>query len=239
LGEFKITVDGRPVTFARKAQKRPLGLLKAVIAFGGRGVNTGQLAACLWPESDGDDAGDALTMAAYRTRKLLGRQSVLVIRDTRCWLDADVVWVDVWALERVLDRIETADGHGWPDAQGDLTELTELYRGHFLEHDAEEAWLLPLRQRLRGRVQRALAVLGQRLEREGQWDKAAAAYERGIDLDPLAEALYCRLMECHRSRGRLAEAAETYRRCRHMLSVVLGTTPAAQTQSLFESLSSR
>jgi DNA-binding SARP family transcriptional activator len=239
LGEFEIAVDGVPLRFARKAQKRPLSLIKAVVALGGRGVSTEQLAACLWPDSEGDNAGDALTMAAHRLRKLLRHESTVVIRDARCWLDADAVWVDVQALERVLDRIEAASEKVvGSDVRSHLAELIDLYRGQFLEREAEEAWLLPLRQRLRGRVQRALAVLGQRLEQERYWDGAVTAYERGIELDPLAESLYRNLMQCHRSRGRLAEAAEAYRRCRHMLSVVLGTSPSPETQSVFESLSS-
>ena len=62
---------------------------------------------------------------------------------------------------------------------------------------------------------------------------------RGVDLRSLAESLYRQLMLCHRACGRLAEASAADRRCRHMLSVVLGAKPSPETQRLFESLSAR
>lgn len=238
LGEFRVLIDGSPLTFGRKAQKRPLSLLKVLIALGGRGVGVEHLAALLWAESEADDADDALTMAAHRLRKLFGEESALTIRDGKISLDHDSVWVDAWALERVLSRIEGETERARSlNLDADLHELQRLYRGHFLERDAEEAWILPMQQRLRGRVQRAFVKAGQRLEAEQRWDAGAALYERGIELDPLAEDMYRRLMLCHRARGRLTEASEVYRRCRHMLSVMLGAQPSRETRSVYESLS--
>jgi DNA-binding SARP family transcriptional activator len=201
-------------------------------------VDVEHLAALLWAESEADDADDALTMAAHRLRKLFGEESALTIRDGKISLDHDSVWVDAWALERVLSRIEGETERARSlNLDADLHELQRLYRGHFLERDAEEAWILPMQQRLRGRVQRAFVKAGQRLEAEQRWDAGAALYERGIELDPLAEDMYRRLMLCHRARGRLTEASEVYRRCRHMLSVMLGAQPSRETRSVYESLS--
>ena len=49
-------VDNKPIEFGRKAPKRTLGLLKAIIAFGGKGVPEQRLADALWPELEGDAA---------------------------------------------------------------------------------------------------------------------------------------------------------------------------------------
>ena len=43
---------------------------------------------------------------------------------------------------------------------------------------------------------------------------------RELELDPLAESLYRQLMSLQSQQGRRAEALETYRCCRHLLSVV-------------------
>jgi DNA-binding SARP family transcriptional activator len=69
-----------------------------------------------------------------------------------------------------------------------------------------------------------------------RWQEAAAIYQRGIELDNLAERLYRGLMICHRELGNHAEALKTYRRCRELLSVVLGVQPNAQTQAVYQSL---
>jgi DNA-binding SARP family transcriptional activator len=68
------------------------------------------------------------------------------------------------------------------------------------------------------------------------WERAAQIYERGLELDNLAEEFYQRLMICHRERGNVADAVRVYRRCRENLSVVLGIPPSAGTTSLYNSL---
>jgi DNA-binding SARP family transcriptional activator len=61
-------------------------------------------------------------------------------------------------------------------------------------------------------------------------------YERGLELDNLSEELYRRLMLTYRSLGQSAGALEVYRRCRHLLSVVLGVKPSAETEAIYRSL---
>ena len=63
--------DGAPLAFRGKAQKKPLELLKALVALGGEGVETGRLAAILWPEAAGDAAKVSFDSTLYRLRKLL------------------------------------------------------------------------------------------------------------------------------------------------------------------------
>jgi DNA-binding SARP family transcriptional activator len=64
-------------------------------------------------------------------------------------------------------------------------------------------------------------------------------YERGIEVDTLAEDLYRRLMRCQLAQGQPAEAARVYRRCREMLSVQLGIPPSAETEALFQTIYKR
>ena len=47
LGRFGLLSDGKPVRFTRKAQEKPLALLKALIALGGREVHEEQIADAL------------------------------------------------------------------------------------------------------------------------------------------------------------------------------------------------
>ena len=54
LGRFSVARGVEPILFARKAQHRPLQLLKALIALGGREVGSDRLGMALWPESEGD-----------------------------------------------------------------------------------------------------------------------------------------------------------------------------------------
>jgi LuxR family maltose regulon positive regulatory protein len=43
LGRFELLKDGKPIRFSRKARQKPLALLKALIAFGGKGIRADQI----------------------------------------------------------------------------------------------------------------------------------------------------------------------------------------------------
>ncbi|HZD41112.1 MAG TPA: hypothetical protein VE131_10350, partial [Terriglobales bacterium] len=77
LGQFLVMKDDQPLSFSHKVQKKPLALLKAIIAFGGKNVREDLLLDALWPDSDGDTAGFALTSAIHRLRKLLGHEQAI------------------------------------------------------------------------------------------------------------------------------------------------------------------
>ena len=136
------------------------------------------------------------------------------------------MWVDAWVLEEFLDE------HAGTDALADFGEILSLYRGHFLDRDNEQPWLLPMRRRLQSKFRRACIRAGCVLEQSERQDEAAQLYEQGIEIDPLADELYQRLIGCHQSRGRAADAAETYRRCRHTFAVMLGTEPSPALQAM-------
>ena len=53
---------------------------------------------------------------------------------------------------------------------------------------------------------------------------------------PWAGRLFRRLMLTYRNLGQSAGALEVYRRCRHLLSVVLGVKPSAETEAIYRSL---
>lgn len=226
LGAFRVERQGETIRFSGKAQKRPLALLMALIAHGGREINAGQLAELLWPDADGDAARAALGTALYRLRHLLDTEQAILLGDGKLSLNPQCVWVDRWAFEALAEASAGAE----PEA------LFELYGGHFLEHEEEQPWMLLPREHLKTTLRRAVEANGRRLEQAENWELASRIYERGIALDQLAESLYRRLMFCQAKLDRTAQAIETYRRCRQALSVVLGIAPAAETEALRRSL---
>ena len=116
-------------------------------------------------------------------------------------------------------------------------ELLRLYAGHFLEKESEEAWAISARDKLKAKFIRSVTLLGTHLEESKDWEQAISLYSRALELDNLSEALYRRLMICHREHGEPAEALNVYRRCRDMLSIVLGMKPSTETESVRQTLS--
>lgn len=242
LGRFALVIDGAPPRSERKVQKKPLDMLKYLVAHGGRDVSATAVNAALWPDSEGAAAVESFEVTLRRLRKLLGRDEAVQLKDGRLALNPGICWVDTWAFERAQGRAEAGFGAqaGPSSSSVDFDALGErvlkLYAGHFLVGDEEKPWLIGCRQRLASKFLRHVAAVGQYWQDKGEPGKAELAYQRALELDPLAESLYQRLISLQSTQGRRAEALETYRRCRHMLSVVLGLEPSAQIQALRRSL---
>jgi DNA-binding SARP family transcriptional activator len=233
LGRFVVVLDGGRTSLAGTAQGRPVELLQALIAAGGREVHSTALIDQLWP--DADDGRKTLEINLHRLRKLLGCDQACILHEGKLTLDPRHCWVDTWAFERACNQIsENADSE--MKLEGVAEQVLRLYQGQFLANEAEQPWMLATRERLRSRFLRCVQQLAQHWESAGRWDKAATLYERGLEADNLAEELYRRLMLCHRACGCRAEALEVYRRCRHTLSVVLGIEPSSATQAVYRSL---
>lgn len=236
LGRFEIQTDDEPLASEGKAQRKPIELLKALIAHGGRNVRFDKLIGILWPEPTQDGGHKALEITIHRLRRLLGSDAAVRIGDRHASLDPSTVWVDAWALERELAPMATATSLAPQEIErmaAGADRMLALYRGHFLAGDGADAWHIPLRTRLSGYFERYALRVGEYWEGTGQWPRAADLYQRVIELDPIAETFYRRQMACLQAQGRRAEAAEVFRRCRHALSVTLGVRPNAETDALF------
>ncbi|PWT74556.1 MAG: hypothetical protein C5B46_03925 [Proteobacteria bacterium] len=233
LGQFALMKDGQSVVFSRKVQKRPLDLLKVLIAHGGARSEVSTLLSVLWPDAEGDAAKVSFDSNLHRLRKLLDINDVLPLHEGRLSLDPKQCWVDVWSFEDLVKRIDAPPRQDAGLHDGEMVkELLHLYAGHFIEKESQEAWAVAMRDRLRAKFVRAVTTLGSRLEERKQWDSAVALYSRALELDNLAEGLYRRLMVGYRELGEAAEALKVYRRCRDMLSIVLGISPAPETEAI-------
>ncbi|HWS15258.1 MAG TPA: BTAD domain-containing putative transcriptional regulator, partial [Candidatus Methylomirabilis sp.] len=234
LGRFALIREDRPVPFSRKVQQRPLSLLKALIALGGKDVPEERLTDALWPEADGDLAHQSFATTLHRLRLLSGEEKALPLREGRLTLDGRHGWVDAWAFEELLRRAETARRTG-TDRSSDAKahRLTEqaiaLYKGPFLAGEAAHSWIVSTRERLQGKFLKAVVEVGRRWEIAGEWEKAAACYHGGLDVDDLAEVFYRRLMVCLKRLGRDSEADAVYHRCRKTLAARLGRNPSSET----------
>jgi DNA-binding SARP family transcriptional activator len=238
LGSFDVVREGKPIRFSHKVQRKPLALLKSLVAAGGRPVSEETLTDALWPDAEGDAARAALSSALHRLRGLLGCEEAIERKDGKLTLVARFCWVDVWAVERLLARAETAAAGA--DAAGVdrlARKAVALYRGPFL---GDEAPQIPqgtaLVERIRRRLLRQVVALGRDHEQSRRWPEAVDWYEEALRIDPCAEDVYRSLMSVYRNLGRPADVEETYRRCRENLAARLAIAPASETGALLETL---
>lgn len=236
FGGFALTVDAAPVRSARKVPKKPLELLKAVIAQGGQSVSAVKLTESLWPDADGDAAADAFEITVRRLRKLVGRDDAILLEGGRLSLNPGCCWLDTQAFERLVGRAQIATAAAAPMASEELETVSErlltLYHGHFLPEEDGNPWLLGRRQRLASQMFRSLMALGEMWEARAAPERAEVLYRRGVELDTAPESLCRRLIAVQLKQGHCAEALQTYRQCRRTLLATLGVEPSAETQAL-------
>ncbi|MEW6376789.1 MAG: bacterial transcriptional activator domain-containing protein [Thermodesulfobacteriota bacterium] len=237
LGRFELLKDGKPIRFFRKVQQRPLSLLKAMIALGGKEVRENQIEDALWPEADGDIAYDSFKTTLHRLRKLVGYEKAIQLHEGRLTLDEKFCWVDVWAFEHGLEEAGIYWKDGLMDRAVQLTEKTiQMYKGPFLGREIELPWATSLSERLRSKFLESVEKLGLYWQQVEHWGKAIECYQRGLEVDDLAEEFYQGLMNCYQHLSQKAKALSVYNRCKRILSSTLGVAPSPKTEAIYKSL---
>jgi DNA-binding SARP family transcriptional activator len=180
FGRFRLLRDEQPLGGAGKAQRRPLELLKLLIAHGGEQVSEARVVDALWPRIDGDSAHRSFTSALHRLRKLLGEDRAVVLHEGRVSLDRRYFWIDTWALEPLVTELEKSADPGEIARLG--ARLLALYRGPFLADEPDAPWLIAPRERLRTRFSRALAHAQRELRSRGEAAQADSLREKSLEL---------------------------------------------------------
>ncbi len=233
LDKFEILRDNEPLHVSGKEQKKPLELLKALIAFGGRNVPEARLTDALWPDADGDLAHKSFETTLSRLRRLLGGEDVIKHRARQLTIDPLYCRVDSLALECLLERMRDAS----TDHVVSLCEKAiGLYKGPFLPADTGLHWAVSSREILKNKLLRIILTAGRHYEQAGDWERSVEYYSKGIEMDSLAEEFYRRLMICHLNLGNHADAAKIYNRCYRLLQVELGITPSPKTTAVYSSI---
>ena len=234
LGRFSIAIDERAVRSNGKARHRPLGLLQALIALGGRDVAASHLCECLWPDSEGDLGARNLAITVHRLRSLLQDKAAILSDNGKLSLNEPMCWVDAWNFERLVNdglrRLDEA-------VPGDASEMhlraaLSLYAGDFLARESEESWMLPARLRLKTKLERLVSALSVHFEHQQRFPDAIDICLRALELNPLNELLYRRLMSCYLTRGEFASVLSTYLRCREALAKGLSAPVSSETERL-------
>jgi DNA-binding SARP family transcriptional activator len=118
----------------------------------------------------------------------------------------------------------------WEDT---LRAALGLYHGHFLQSEGEEAWMLEPRIRWKTRFERVTAALSAHYEASNRFAEAIDVCLHALEIDPLNEFIYRRLMACYLERGEASAAARVYATCCDALFKGLTVRPSGETERLY------
>jgi len=246
LGSPEVSHDGSRLTFSlRKA----LALL-LYLAVEGSMHPRSKLAAFLWPDSEPQGARKALRNAIALLRSLLADASAS--RHTHLLSEHELLGLDPHApVELDLDVVQQA----WKRTQELSLPPTEqqraalvthfqhalsLVRGPFLdgfwlgEESPFDEWAQLQQRQWQVRLQLLFDRLSSWQEAAGEQEQARATITRWLELDPLQEEAYRRLMRVQLALGDASAALQVYATCRAQLAEALRVKPAADTVALAE-----
>jgi DNA-binding SARP family transcriptional activator/tetratricopeptide (TPR) repeat protein len=246
LGAFDVEVDGRPLD--RAAFERPSGLrlLKLLLATPDHRVRREAAAELLWPEAEPERSAGNLRKAIHFARRGLagvagpaGEDIVLSDGDWLRFASSVILDVDAdhlgGALERIAGSGEDAGVAGEaPPAADPFEVLAELGGSELLPEDPYEEWLVPIRERLRQRVQTVLAGAIAGARRRGEAGLAVRLIDRALALDPADEAAHRAAIEMHLDAGRLHAARRQLLACRRAVAEAYGVEPSPELVTLIE-----
>jgi two-component SAPR family response regulator len=239
MGHFNVYKNGRLLTSSNQQnQHKPSELLKLVIALGSRCVGEVRINDALWPDADGDVAHTSFSVTLHRIRKLLNMEA-LQLSDSHLTLNPEVCWVDVWALQKTLGAIKDAINSINADTntvQAYANVALQLYQGHFLGNEDEQPWSVAFREKIKSKFMRCLIQVCDYFERQGLCHLAIDYYRKGIEVEPLSEEFYLRLMKCYAKHERRVEAIATYQQCTRIFNALTGCTPSADTTAIYRQL---
>lgn len=222
LGDFALSVAGRPIREAQWKGNRGKTLLKLIVALGGRQVPADRLADALWPDADGARARANLKVLVWRLRRLAASEG----REPPPWLTMGHGQV---SLDRALCRVDALElGASAQATVADWPACAALLRGQtgeFLPNDEALPFVLERRELLQ-RIQVDTAVRAAQLLPAGVPDDAVHEtigwLQQAQAIRPHNEHCAQWLMVLLMRRGLQAEALAVFARIRDRLSHDLG-----------------
>ncbi|HET9852682.1 MAG TPA: AAA family ATPase [Candidatus Limnocylindrales bacterium] len=246
LGAFEVEIDGRPLD--RAAFERPSGLrvLKLLLATPEHRVRREVAAELLWPEADPDRSAGNLRKAIHFARRglatpagdddLLGSEGEWLRLAPGATLD-----IDADRLGEALGRIEGAGSSkasssatGAPGTGDALEVLATLGGSELLPDDPYEEWLVPLRERLRQRVQAVVLRAVADSRARGDTALAVRLVDRALALDPADELAHRAAIEMHLEAGHLHAARRQLVACRRAIAEAYGVEPSEELVALID-----
>ena len=210
LGGFRLERDDRSVEFGAKPPTRALDILRALALSRDGTCSIESLQDWLWPDLDGDNAKAALEQALHRLRRFLGRPDLVLQREGKIRLAADLVWVDLAEWESRLKSVLRPATKDEAVAR-ELARLFSDFPGPPLLNERPAGWQVPVMERVRNAFVDLAVRFGKQLSR-AEPASAEAVYLRALEFYPDSARLYEGLIATRLQQSDIPAAVADYAR---------------------------
>ena len=234
LGPLRLTVDGRPV--AGPTTARLQSLLAYLLLHADAPQSRASLSFTFWPDASEPNARNNLRQLLHQLRQALPDADRYLRADAQSvhWATDSSFSLDVALFEGAVAEAEAAGRAGDPARRrACLERAVDLCQGPLLPSCYDD-WIGPVRERLAGRCEEAMAALVGLLEEQREYASAVAHVRHWLQHDPVDETAYRWLMRLLALLGDRAAALQAYRQCESALRRELAAEPSAATVRAFE-----
>jgi DNA-binding SARP family transcriptional activator len=239
LGPLQMVKGGRVLPLGGIKQR---GLLALLLLDRNRVVPRDRLVDALWGEHPPASAANSVQVYVSKLRRLLddeesGNGSDLVTEPPGYLLHIPAGALDADEFESLLSLGRASLSAGaFAEAEATLAAALALWRGPALADLAPELYAQAEIARLEGLRLQALEARFEAMLAVGRQAEAVGELQTLVGLHPLDERLRAQLMVALYRTGRHADALETYRAFRRLLSEELGLEPNPELRALEQAI---
>lgn len=242
LGGFSVLQNSVPIDEKQWLGTQPKKILKSIIARGGQGVSMWLLIEDLWPESESGEKN--FKAAIHRLRKSLEPKmdqrfgsSYIHLKENKLYLDDMLIDLDILIFSAFQKSGKSKQRSGDVNSElSDYKTAIDLYQGDFLPEEDYPEVIVAKRNELKSVLLDLLLKTARIYEDRGAMNKAISYYKRAVQVDPLLETLYQRLMILYFEKGNRNAALKTYHECRSILMKELGVMPEDLTTAIYQKI---
>ncbi len=234
LGQFRLTLDGRPIDGPSTAR------LQSLFAYLLLHAETPQprahLSFTFWPDAPESSARNNLRQLLHQLRQTLPDpdRHLRVGANSVQWAPDPSFSLDVTLFERAVAEAEAAGRVGdGSRRRACLERAVDLCQGPLLPSCYDD-WIGPEREQLARRCEEAVSALVGLLEGQRDYSSAIGRVRHWLQHDPLDEEAYRWLMRLLALAGDRSAALQAYRQCADTLRRELDVEPSPATVRAYE-----
>jgi predicted ATPase/DNA-binding SARP family transcriptional activator len=236
LGEFSVAVNGAEIPKENWHSKKVRNLIKLLALAPGHHLHRDQVLETLWPDAGMTAAVNLFYQALHAARKILGPTPAAAHRylsyhkEILSLCPDDPLWIDVEAFEEQVSIAHQSK------SLSDHLRARDLYQGELLPEDRYETWTLTIRRTVNEQYINLLLEIARMYEEQQDYVRAVELLKDIIELDPVCEQAYARLMFLYVRLNHREQALQSYQQLVENLRSELDVAPGQHIVRLYQDI---